>query len=73
MKFYRKLWPLLAVTLIANLASGAIGAYVSIAVQQNDIIWITQILNEHEKRIEILEQQMSSIRANQPIQQNTRK
>lgn len=73
MKFYRKLWPLLAVTLIANLASGAIGAYVSIAVQQNDIIWITQILNEHEKRIEILEQQMSSIRANQPTQQNTRK
>lgn len=71
MKFNRELWPLLAVTLIANLASGAIGAYVSIAVQQNDIVWITHILNEHEKRIEILEQQMSSIRTSQPTQQNT--
>lgn len=72
MKFYRKLWPLLAVTLIANLASGAIGAYVSMAVQQNDIVWITHILNEHEKRIEILEQQMSGIKTGQVAQQNAR-
>ena len=55
MNKFRELWPLLVVALVTNLASGALGTFVTQAVMRDDIHWIELVQANHETRLEALE------------------
>lgn len=47
-------------SVIVGVASGAIGAYVTIKVLTNEIKWINKILEKHDKEIDRLHDRFSS-------------